>query len=94
MTPDQQPEIFDTTGEKCVKMLLKIRAKMNQLAPGQQLIVLSDDPVSIYDLPAWCFMTNHEYIGYEQDGDVYTHTIGVTADSIKATTEKVWAKPE
>lgn len=94
MPQPQHIEVFDTTGEKCVKMLLKIRARMNQLSPGEKLIVLSDDPVSIYDLPAWCFMTNHEYFGYEQNGDVYTHTIGVTDDSIKATTEKVWAKPE
>lgn len=92
--PEPQPaDVFDTTGEKCAKMLLKIRARMNQLAPGSKLIVLSDDPVSIYDLPVWCHMTSHDYFGYEQDGTLYTHTIGVTPDTIRATSEQVWADP-
>ncbi len=84
---------FDTTGHKCVKMLLKIRARLNSLPVGAQLVVISDDPTSIYDLPAWCHMTRHDYRGYTSDGTSYRHTLAVTESSIRTTTKKVWADP-
>lgn len=89
-----EPQEFDTTGEKCVKMLFKIRAKLNSLPVGAKLVVLSDDPTSIYDLPAWCHMTKHEYEGYHLEGTVYRHTIAVTGESIRAKTAKVWTPPK
>lgn len=84
---------FDTTGHKCVKMLLKIRARMAEFPAGEQLVVISDDPTSIYDLPAWCHLMHHEYVGYESDGSIYRHTLAVTADSARVTAGKVWAPP-
>lgn len=84
---------FDTTGEKCVKMLLKIRARLNALPVGAQLVVVSDDPTSVYDLPAWCHMTRHEYVGFTVAEDVYRHTLEVRADSVRATSAKVWLPP-
>lgn len=84
---------FDTTGEKCVKMLLKIRARLAELPVGARLVVISDDPTSIYDLPAWCHMTHHEYVGYENSGEIYRHTLAVTQESVRGTSGKVWARP-
>ena len=96
MTEMQENQLneFDTTGEKCVKMLFKIRARLNRLPIGAQLVVISDDPTSIYDLPAWCHMTKHEYVGYQLNGDVYRHTLGVREDSVRAKNSRVWAPPK
>ncbi len=84
---------FDTTGHKCVKMLLKIRSRLNALPVGAQLIVISDDPTSIYDLPAWCHMTQYDYRGYTNEEGIYRHTLAVTESSIRTTTKKVWENP-
>lgn len=88
------PPEFDTTGEKCVKMLFKIRAKLNSLPVGGRLVVVSDDPTSIYDLPAWCHMTKHEYEGYVEEHGIYRHTVAITDNSVRAKTAKVWSPPK
>ncbi|WP_435298948.1 sulfurtransferase TusA family protein [Timonella sp. A28] len=90
---EKQAKEFDTTGEKCVKMLFKIRAELATLDVGETLVVISDDPTSIYDLPAWCHMTHHDYDNYTQHDDIYRHTIRVTEQSARATGGKVWAPP-
>jgi TusA-related sulfurtransferase len=43
--------------------LLKIRRVMAALAPGQILEIRALDPVAEDDVPAWCRMTGHEYLG-------------------------------
>ncbi|WP_051196450.1 sulfurtransferase TusA family protein [Jonesia quinghaiensis] len=87
------PDVFDTTGAKCVTMLLKIRARLAELPVGGQLVVVSDDPTSVYDLPAWCHMTHHTYVGVEHDGEVLRHTLEVTDKSVRSTAGRAWASP-
>lgn len=43
--------------------LLKLRDLMKGLAPGQVLEVRSTDPGVREDLPAWCRLTGHEFLG-------------------------------
>lgn len=43
--------------------LLKLRDVMRSLEPGQVLEVRSTDPGVREDLPAWCRLTGHEFLG-------------------------------
>jgi len=43
--------------------LLKLRDLMKGLEPGQVLEVRSTDPGVREDLPAWCRLTGHEFLG-------------------------------
>jgi len=43
--------------------LLKLRDLMRGLEPGQVLEVRSTDPGVREDLPAWCRLTGHEFLG-------------------------------
>lgn len=43
--------------------LLKLRDVMRGLEPGQVLEVRSTDPGVREDLPAWCRLTGHEFLG-------------------------------
>jgi TusA-related sulfurtransferase len=45
--------------------LLKARALIGALAPGQVMEVRSTDPVVADEVPAWCRMTGHDYLGAE-----------------------------
>ena len=54
---------FDGTGLLCVTLLLRLRAIVADVAPGTVVHVVATDPAAPLDLPAWCHMTGHEYLG-------------------------------
>jgi tRNA 2-thiouridine synthesizing protein A len=51
--------------------IVKTSAKMKELEPGQILEVLSTDEGIKEDMPAWCKVTGNEFLGIEQDGEIY-----------------------
>ncbi|NNN32878.1 sulfurtransferase TusA family protein [Streptomyces sp. S3(2020)] len=63
----------DGTGLLCVTLLLKLRARIDGAEPGSVVHVIATDPAAPLDLPAWCQMTGHTYLGPvpEPDQDVY-----------------------
>ncbi|MEU0060099.1 sulfurtransferase TusA family protein [Streptomyces sp. NPDC006334] len=66
MTPKPIPAAditVDGTGLLCVTLLLRLRARIATAGPGTVVHVLATDPAAPLDLPAWCHMTGHEYLG-------------------------------
>ncbi|WP_445529426.1 sulfurtransferase TusA family protein [Streptomyces cyslabdanicus] len=53
----------DGTGLLCVTLLLRLRAAIDGAAPGTRVHVIATDPAAPLDLPAWCHMTGHRYLG-------------------------------
>ncbi|MFI9604614.1 sulfurtransferase TusA family protein [Streptomyces sp. NPDC052043] len=53
----------DGTGLLCVTLLLRLRAAIDGAAPGTRVHVIATDPAAPLDLPAWCHMTGHHYLG-------------------------------
>ncbi|MEH6373769.1 sulfurtransferase TusA family protein [Streptomyces sp. KLMMK] len=53
----------DGTGLLCVTLLLKLRARIADAGPGTVVHVIATDPAAPLDLPAWCHMTGHHYLG-------------------------------
>lgn len=50
-------------------LLALVRPAMQGLSPGGVLAILSDSPAAREDLPAWCRLERHEYLGREPIGD-------------------------
>ncbi|WP_391961148.1 sulfurtransferase TusA family protein, partial [Streptomyces somaliensis] len=62
----------DGTGLLCVTLLLRLRGEIEGAAPGTVVHVIATDPAAPLDLPAWCHMTGHHYLGpVPGDGPVY-----------------------
>ena len=62
--------VLDCVGLACPMPIFKTSTKIKELVPGQVLEVQSDDDGIEKDMPAWCKMTGHEYIGlYKKDGE-------------------------
>ncbi|MFG2841070.1 sulfurtransferase TusA family protein [Streptomyces zaomyceticus] len=58
------PDItVDGTGLLCVTLLLRLRKHIDTAAPGTVVHVIATDPAAPLDLPAWCHMTDHAYLG-------------------------------
>ena len=50
----------------CPKPILKSKKALNSLEVGQILEILTTDPGSIKDIPAWINVTNQELISFEK----------------------------
>lgn len=53
------PAELDVRGLSCPMPLLKTHQRMRAMNAGEVIHVLSDDPVSLHDIPAWCHKMGH-----------------------------------
>ncbi|MFG3507132.1 sulfurtransferase TusA family protein [Streptomyces sp. NPDC047821] len=51
------------TGLLCVALLLRLRAAIQEAEAGTVVHIIATDPAAPLDLPAWCPMTGHHYLG-------------------------------
>lgn len=47
----------------CARLLVLLRARVAELDEGTVVHLSTSDPVAPIDLPVWCRMTGHEYLG-------------------------------
>jgi tRNA 2-thiouridine synthesizing protein A len=62
---------LDTYGLLCPMPIIKTAAKMKELQSGQVLEVVSTDQGIKEDMPAWCKATQNEFLGIEEEGELY-----------------------
>lgn len=81
----------DGTGLLCVTLLLRLRKEIDGAAPGTVVHVIATDPAAPLDLPAWCHMTGHHYLGPTPDAagrPVYA--LRLTADAHSTRPDAPW----
>lgn len=59
---------LDATGLLCPLPVLKARKRLMQLAPGDQLVLRTDDPAAVVDVPHFCAEAGHALNGPQDDG--------------------------
>ncbi|MET8702897.1 sulfurtransferase TusA family protein [Kitasatospora sp. NPDC004723] len=85
------PLVVDGTGMLCVTLLLHLRKRIAGRSAGTVVHVISTDPAAPLDLPAWCHLTGHDYLGPVPgpDGrDVYA--LRLTADPVPTRPDAPW----
>jgi TusA-related sulfurtransferase len=60
---------IDARGRLCPLPVLDLARRITEAPVGGVVAVLADDPAAAYDVPAWCRMREHDYLG--RDGDTY-----------------------
>ncbi|MFK3732294.1 sulfurtransferase TusA family protein [Streptomyces sp. NPDC088090] len=55
--------VVDGTGLLCVTLLLRLRERIAHAPAGTVVHVVATDPAAPLDLPAWCHMVGHDYLG-------------------------------
>jgi tRNA 2-thiouridine synthesizing protein A len=73
--PDKQ---IDCTGLFCPMPIVKTREAIKQLAPGQLLEMLSDDPASEPDMKSWAQITGHDLISIDRAAAVFRFLVRKT----------------
>lgn len=76
-TSAEEPITVDGTGMLYVVLLLHLRRQIDGRPPGTLVHVIATDPAAPLDLPAWCHLTGHTYLGQLPDGDRTAPTYAV-----------------
>lgn len=64
ITPDVTPDvIIDARRLLCPLPILRVEAAIRSMASGAILAVRATDPGLSQDLPAWCKINGHHYLG-------------------------------
>ena len=56
---------LDCTGMRCPRPIIELARRIADVAPGEVVEVLADDPAAAPDLAAWCRMRGHALLGSE-----------------------------
>ena len=60
----QRPRLrIDALGKKCPQPIIMLAARIGEVRIGQVVEVLADDPATKTDVPAWCGLKSHEFVG-------------------------------
>lgn len=53
----------DALGKKCPIPIIMLADRIRDIAVGQTIEVIADDPAAKTDLPAWCMLKAQEFVG-------------------------------
>jgi tRNA 2-thiouridine synthesizing protein A len=66
---------LDVTGLHCPLPILRTRALLDRMAPGEELVVRATDPASVIDFRHFCNTTANILLGHEVRGDLFIYHI-------------------
>ncbi len=77
--------LIDGGGRACGELLLVLNAHVSTVRPGSRLRLVATDPAAAIDLPAWCHLTGHRYLGDGREPDGRPHYDLETTSSPRST---------
>ncbi|MHA7870520.1 MAG: sulfurtransferase TusA family protein [Salipiger thiooxidans] len=66
---------LDAVGLLCPLPVLKARKRLSQLATGEVLRILADDPAAVIDVPHFCNEAGHELLSMQDEGAVQIYLV-------------------
>lgn len=87
-----QPVVLtvDGSGLLCVRLLLRLRAHIAALPGGSVVHVITTDPAAPLDLPAWCFLIGHHYLGVLPTRQSPVHVLQVGDSPLASEPARPW----
>jgi tRNA 2-thiouridine synthesizing protein A len=74
----------------CARLLLLLRDHAARLPDGTVIHLTTTDPVAPIDLPTWCRMTGHTYLGVVPGPGKPTYAVQVTATPAPTHPDAPW----
>ncbi|PZG55671.1 sulfurtransferase tusA [Spongiactinospora gelatinilytica] len=88
------PVVLDGGDRRCVLLLIELRRLVADLEPGRVVHLIASDPAAPIDLPAWCHLTGHTYLGPVQTGTLppasAAYAVRVEAESRPTRAQAPW----
>ncbi|MFP4634615.1 MAG: sulfurtransferase TusA family protein [Nitriliruptoraceae bacterium] len=70
---------IDATGLSCPMPVIELAKGVEQLAPGQQLVLLATDPAARVDVPVWCRMKRQRLVEATDHDGTYRFVVERTS---------------
>ena len=70
-------DVVDARGLRCPLPVIRLGHRARDAAPGTELEVWSTDPAAAADVPAWCRMRGHAFLGARDEGDHAAYRVRV-----------------
>lgn len=86
----QDVHLLDAGTLGCIRLLLLLRAHAARFPEKAVIHVVTTDPVAPIDLPAWCRLAAHTYLGAVPGTERPTYAIQVTARPVPTETNAPW----
>jgi len=68
-----QPHLLDGGSLGCGELLLKLVQAIGRRPPGTVIRLIATDPAAPLDIPVWCHLTGHAYVGAGRGPDGRSH---------------------
>ena len=75
MTNDTTIKLLDALGLRCPEPVMVIRKTVRQLATGDLLEIIADDPATTRDIPSFCRFMEHQLIEAQVETIPYRYLI-------------------
>ncbi|MFD8984695.1 cysteine desulfurase/sulfurtransferase TusA family protein [Streptomyces sp. NPDC059564] len=73
--PEAESLVLDTLGLRCPQPVIELARTIGRVPVGGTVTVLSDDEVARLDIPAWCAIRGHAYLGESPHPQGTSYTI-------------------
>lgn len=67
--------VVDAVGRRCPLPVIDLARRIADIPVGAVIEVHADDPAAAADIPAWCRMRAHEYVGARPVGAVTAYQV-------------------
>lgn len=74
----------------CARLIVLLRKASRNLPAGTVVHLETSDPIAPIDLPAWCRMTGHDYLGLVTHEDVPRYGVRVPSEAKETDPEFPW----
>jgi tRNA 2-thiouridine synthesizing protein A len=83
------PVVLDGGDRRCVLLLLELRQLIITVPAGAVIHLIATDPAAPLDLPAWCHLTGHTYLG-PVPGEQPTYAMQVVGTAVLTDPRSPW----
>ncbi len=73
--------VVDARGERCPLPVIRLARLVHDAPDVGVVVLLATDPAAAHDVPAWCRMRGHRYIGARPQGDHTAYVVKVVTPS-------------
>ncbi|MER6591375.1 sulfurtransferase TusA family protein [Micromonospora purpureochromogenes] len=85
-----RPVVLDGGDRRCVQLLIELRRLTVTAPAGTVIHLIATDPAAPLDLPAWCHLTGHTYLGPVPGAARPTYAVQVAAASVPTDVAQPW----
>lgn len=68
-------QTLDTQGLRCPEPIMMIRKTIREMANGETLLVIADDPATVRDVPGFCRFMEHALLAQETDAPPFRYLL-------------------